>query len=403
MPSFLITFKPATENVERGWPMEKYKALLARFQRDGRAVEHWRFRNKHAKRGDRVFLLLQGKHGPALIGYGTVAARVREGQAPVQFELLLDPHAETLAGRGDLNIEGALRYWRTQASGIVLPDAVANILEKFTDRLPAKNTQRHGNPDWVRDELIVALDFYLQHRESPPGKETAALSKLSRQLNALGKQLFLPDMRENTFRNTNGVYMKLMNFRRLDPRYSATGKVGLLRGSKADAEVWHEFADEPEHCAAVARAILSVLVKPEPASVWATDTEWIEEAVEGRLLTRIHIQRERDRDLVRTKIAKTQAGVGELKCEVCTFDFARKYGSHGAGFIECHHMRPLSTLIEISRTTLADLALLCSNCHRMIHRSRPWLSLQELRVLIQNPSRSGLVVHVDQSGSRNGQ
>jgi putative restriction endonuclease len=30
-------------------------------------------------------------------------------------------------------------------------------------------------------------------------------------------------------------------------------------------------------------------------------------------------------------------------------------------------------------TRLEDLALLCANCHRMIHRASPWLSVEELR------------------------
>src|SRR3546814_19418141 len=47
-----------------------------------------------------------------------------------------------------------------------------------------------------------------------------------------------------TYRNANGVYMKMMNLRRLDPAVQAQGKSGLRRGSKGEEEVWDRFADD---------------------------------------------------------------------------------------------------------------------------------------------------------------
>ena len=58
-------------------------------------------------------------------------------------------------------------------------------------------------------------------------------------------------------------------------------------------------------------------------------------------------------------------------CQGCNFDFKDKYGELGSGYIEAHHLRPLSTLEEgvISKYSVAtDFAVLCANCHRMIHR-----------------------------------
>ncbi|MGF7234005.1 MAG: HNH endonuclease [Frankia sp.] len=74
------------------------------------------------------------------------------------------------------------------------------------------------------------------------------------------------------------------------------------------------------------------------------------------------------------KIAKVKF----LRCEVCGFDFEKTYGSRGAGYIECHHIVPLHTTGQRA-TKLDDLALICANCHRMIHRGTPWLSPDELR------------------------
>ena len=110
----------------------------------------------------------------------------------------------------------------------------------------------------------------------------------------------------------------------------------------------------------------------------------LEEAPEGRLLTRIHFFRERNRKLVEAKRKKAMASNGRLACEVCEFDFSIPYGERGLGFIECHHTKPVATLGNEKKTHIDDLALVCANCHRMIHRRKPWLSIKELRTLISS-------------------
>ncbi|MFI5960355.1 HNH endonuclease [Cryptosporangium sp. NPDC051539] len=100
-------------------------------------------------------------------------------------------------------------------------------------------------------------------------------------------------------------------------------------------------------------------------------------ADEGTLLARWHYTRERDRKLRSKKIAAVRKAGAALSCEVCQFDFEVAYGPHGADFIECHHRRPLADSGP-TKTSLSDLALLCSNCHRMIHYRSPWLSVEEL-------------------------
>ncbi|MDG2535249.1 HNH endonuclease [Sphingomonas sp. HITSZ_GF] len=69
------------------------------------------------------------------------------------------------------------------------------------------------------------------------------------------------------------------------------------------------------------------------------------------------------------------------KCTACGFDFEAAYGEWGAGFCEVHHLSPLGKA-ENARLTnpLYDLAVVCANCHRMIHRRRGvTLSIAELR------------------------
>ena len=96
------------------------------------------------------------------------------------------------------------------------------------------------------------------------------------------------------------------------------------------------------------------------------------EAVEGTRRLRQHYARERCRTLIEKKRADfARRNDGRVFCEVCRFDFAVQYPSRlGEGFIEVHHLSPLSTQDEPRKTTLEDLLLVCANCHRMIHRTK---------------------------------
>jgi hypothetical protein len=276
MPSFLITFKPSSENPARGWPLKNLQHLARGLQNGEVAQEKWRFSNrKDVKNGDRVFLLLQGKQGPAIIGYGRIdgTPEIDRGKRviPIKFENLVDPLTKVLTAKGELTaIDEGKRLWRTQSSGVAIPDNVAAKLEALVVGKPPKSAAREtSNPDWTRDELIVALNVYLKQRPDPPGKDSKEIVDLSRSLNAFGEKLFPPEERGNTFRNENGVYMKLMNFRRLDPEYTKGGRTGLARGAKAEEDVWTEFAADPLHCQEVAEAIGASLNDPEVKEAWA--------------------------------------------------------------------------------------------------------------------------------------
>ncbi len=60
------------------------------------------------------------------------------------------------------------------------------------------------------------------------------------------------------------------------------------------------------------------------------------------------------------------------------------YGVLGEDYIECHHTKPVSEYLVEQSTNINDLILVCSNCHRMLHRKRPWLKKEELISIIVN-------------------
>ena len=248
--TFLITFKPDTESPLRGWPMTSLQRLAQRLQRTGHLIEPWRFRNRRdVSIGDRAFLLLQGKLGPAIIGYGKVTKRGGRGWRAIQFEALVNPEERVLARRREIMvIPGAAPWWRVQVSGVCLPDRIAERLER----------------------LVI-------------GKKPKAANEV------------LP----------------------LNRYISGTA---------------------------------------------------IFEAHEGRQSMRKHFARERSRKLVESKRSQALEKHGRLSCEVCDRDFVVLYGSLSSGVIECHHTKPVATLKRSGKTHIDDLALVCANCHRVLHK-----------------------------------
>lgn len=97
---------------------------------------------------------------------------------------------------------------------------------------------------------------------------------------------------------------------------------------------------------------------------------------EGRARLRAHLVRERSWRLVK----KFKASLSSFRCEICTFDFRTEYGELGRCFIEAHHKMPVSELDGTKPPSLDDLIALCSNCHRMVHRTED-LSIETVRMM----------------------
>jgi 5-methylcytosine-specific restriction protein A len=171
--------------------------------------------------------------------------------------------------------------------------------------------------------------------------------------------------------------MKLANFLSLDPGYS--GK-GLSSASQLDREVWSEFAQDRERLEATAKAIRDNYQLIDMPVIQEEEED--EEFAEGRVLTRLHRLKERNKSLVKRKKERILKETGKLLCEACDFDFAATYGELGVGFAECHHTKPLSTLQPNDTTKLSDIAVVCANCHRMLHQGEKLIGIQELRNLV---------------------
>lgn len=103
---------------------------------------------------------------------------------------------------------------------------------------------------------------------------------------------------------------------------------------------------------------------------------------EGKQVLKQHLSRERNQRVIQLSKAKFKEQHGKLYCQVCHFDFEQTYGLLGEDYIEGHHTKPVSEMADGEETKIEDIAIVCANCHRMLHRKRPWLSINELNMLL---------------------
>jgi hypothetical protein len=105
-----------------------------------------------------------------------------------------------------------------------------------------------------------------------------------------------------------------------------------------------------------------------------------ENIIEGQRTERLVAHYERNPQLRAAAIH-----IHGMICKACGLNFFTAYGPHGSNFIEVHHLVPVSAMIEPKVVNpRTDMTVLCSNCHRMVHRKRDKpLSLQELVAIVR--------------------
>jgi 5-methylcytosine-specific restriction protein A len=108
--------------------------------------------------------------------------------------------------------------------------------------------------------------------------------------------------------------------------------------------------------------------------IHATAPSWLE----GRQRLVQHLERERNQTLVRKK----KKHASSLRCEACAFSFSAAYGECAAEYCELHHLVPFAQIELAAQTRLQDLAILCANCHRVVHLRNPPHTLEEVRNML---------------------
>lgn len=220
------------------------------------------------------------------------------------------------------------------------------------------------------DEVILALDLYYSIPHGQISSTNNQIIQLSKDLNLLSSA----ERSSEKFRNPNGVSMKLSNFLSIDPEY--LGK-GLASASSLDKAIFMEFDSNREQLKILSTQIKLLINDSKTVKELYKFKEDTHEVNEGGVIYRLHKIRERNNAIITKKKQEVFKITGALACEICSFDFHEFYGEIGSGYIECHHKNPLSENSATIKTKLSDLALVCSNCHSMLHQSIEKLSFED--------------------------
>ncbi len=99
---------------------------------------------------------------------------------------------------------------------------------------------------------------------------------------------------------------------------------------------------------------------------------------EGQRSTRLVTRFERS-----LKLRTAAVAIHGTRCQACGLSFGEVYGELGDGFIEVHHLKPVADYLgETNVDPASDMAVVCPNCHRMLHRRAGTpLTIEELRAM----------------------
>ncbi len=237
-------------------------------------------------------------------------------------------------------------------------------------------TKGQGNPDWTKDETILALNLYFEFNGIIPGPNNEKIIVLSKMLNQL--PIHPVELRKVNFRNPDGVAFKLQNIRSV-----ATGK-GLDNTSKMDKLVWQDFGNNPNEVKILVEEIINSISSFSEHDQLINEVEEEETFLEGTIITAVHKRRERSPTL-RKKIIQRRKSEKKVYCDICGQKPILTAYIDDYTIFECHHILPLSES-GIIETKIKDIAFICANCHRALHsmiiKEKKWIKPDEMTKLV---------------------
>lgn len=249
-----------------------------------------------------------------------------------------------------------IRHFNTIDNLLVLGGTV----EEFTRHQPSNSKWDYWAPGKTRIAIVVAIvhdrvyEVFRVTGMEAEGRAEDLLSDAHRQFN-IERGQWTPDHRVKRFTMVE-VDCSAKNERILGWKGSEISPV-VRSNSKL---FWRVEVEVPE----------AIQTGPSISGITA---------VEGQTRLFFHLRRERDPAIALAKRAAVLSVDGVLKCEACGFMTQAMYSGLLGEVCEIHHRLPLSEALGPVETSLKDLAVLCANCHRAIHRTDPLLSVEEFR------------------------
>lgn len=331
---------------------------------------NWKFSAyKMVQKGDAVFLHKQGDGERGIFGYGIVTGpgyvdENGDRRAPIEFELLVDPYKELLIPLRQLREILTSAEIGARSSGVRISDEAASSLLEIIGR--KQNIKRQTVPSAKQFSETLSIlattgrltdtrrRMLVCHYNEPLHEATA--KRLSHLMGWKGQKANID------YSNLGSIVAAQLNW--IPPEQEGMENysvAALMTGGRPNGEfIW---TMRPQ----LARALeLQGWPELEIADADLDDDEHDhEQSVLEKKFYRSH--RRIERNDAAAVMAKRNRG---YVCEVCDMTFAEVYGPFGEGFIEAHHLYALSKLADGEERPYApdDFAVLCSNCHRMIHR-----------------------------------
>lgn len=238
---------------------------------------------------------------------------------------------------------------------------------------------RKGKSSYTESELILPALVYLRKARTP--KTTSSLiTYLQDLLRPSGHDAAIIPGRQDTY-----FSQKVRNLKSHDS-LERMGLATYQEGSWAITDAGRRFLDAN-------LTTVNYLVDQgfKPTRISRKDEYDYSKMVieEGMVVVRETENRKRSDKLRALAVAQFKSKhKGKVFCTVCGFNFHDTYGIQGKDFIEAHHTEPIHEKdmrgeAALVREVLPKIALVCSNCHRMIHRKKgEMLSVKRLKDIV---------------------
>lgn len=232
------------------------------------------------------------------------------------------------------------------------------------------------NPNWTREELILALDLYFNLDQGQMHKGHPDVIKVSDELIGLNIHKEIPD--KVKFRNPSSVSRRLGNFKTMDSGYDGEG---LANSGKLAKQIWKEFNQHRDKLRKEADLIRQLYLKPR--SQKQKDLAEQKFNHQSEFLFQFHRNRETDPLVNKVKKGMVLMSSKSLKCEVCGFDSIAFYGEIGSDLMEIHYIKELKNEPGLESSPMEDFIIVCSNCHKVLDKKLGLIDADDLKMLIR--------------------